>query len=105
MASGPVLVTGGGDPEAMAYRLRKEEIAYRKIGDEFFVLTTEDSTLHNVSGVGVRIMELLDADKSEDEILRILGEEYEADEAEIAADLASFLDELRAKGIITENDR
>jgi hypothetical protein len=105
LASGPVLVTGGEVPEAMAYRLKKEEIAYRKIGDEYFVLTTEDSTLHNVAGVGVRIMELLDEDKGEDEILRILREEYDADGAEIEADLNSFLDELKAKGIITENDR
>jgi hypothetical protein len=89
----------------MTYRLNKEEIAYRKIGEEFFVLTTGDSTLHNVAGVGVRIMELLDDDKGEDEILRILREEYDADAAEIEADLASFLEELQAKGIITENDR
>ncbi len=88
----------------MTYRLRKEEIAYRKIGDEFFVLTTNDSTLHNIKGVGVRILELLDEGKDRAEIARILGEEYEAPSGEIEADLAAFLDELAAKGIVDRNE-
>jgi hypothetical protein len=89
----------------MVYRLKKEELAYRKIGDEFFVLTTADSTLHNVKGVGVRILELLEEGKEEEEILTALLGEYDAPAAEIEADLASFLAELEAKGIITSNER
>ena len=88
----------------MTYVLNKKEIAYRKIGDEYFVLTTGDSTLHNVKGVGVRIMELLDGGKGEAEILPILQDEYDAPAAEIEADLASFLGELKAKGILTRDD-
>lgn len=83
--------------------MNKKEIAYRKIGDEYFVLTTGDSTLHNVKGVGVRIMELLDGGKGEAEILPILLDEYDAPAAEIEADLASFLSELKAKGILTRD--
>jgi hypothetical protein len=89
----------------MTYVLKKKEIAYRKIGDEYFVLTTSDSTLHNVKGTGVRVMELLDEGKNEDEILRVLLDEYDAPAAEVEADLASFLAELEAKGIATRNDR
>ena len=88
----------------MAYRLKKKEIAYRKIGDEYFILTTRDSTLHNVKGAGVRIMELLDDGKSEGEILHLLREEYDAPSAEIEADLAAFLAELEAKGIVAPNE-
>jgi superfamily II helicase len=88
----------------MTYRLRKKEIAYRKIGDEFFVLTTSDSTLHNIKGVGVRIMELLDEGKDRAEIARVLHDEYEAPSDEIETDLAAFLEELAAKGIVTRNE-
>jgi hypothetical protein len=88
----------------MTYTLKKREIAYRKIGDEYFILTTSDSTLHNVTGAGVRIFELLDEGKSEEEILAALREEYDAPAAELEADLASFMAELEAKGIITRND-
>ena len=88
----------------MTYRLLKKEIAYRKIGDEYFVLTTRDSTLHNIKGAGVRIMEMLDEGKDEAEIARILRDEYAAPAAEIEADLASFFEELAAKGIVAENE-
>jgi len=88
----------------MAYRLVKKEIAYRKIGDEFFVLTTRDSTLHNIKGAGVRIVELLDEGKDQAEIARILSEEYDAPAAEIEADLAAFLEEMADKGIVVRNE-
>ena len=88
----------------MTYRLLKKEIAHRKIGDEYFVLTTRDSTLHNIKGAGVRIMEMLDEGKDEAEIARILRDEYAAPAAEIEADLASFFEELAAKGIVAENE-
>lgn len=88
----------------MSYRLKKKEIAYRKIGDEYFILTPHDSTLHNVKGAGVRIIELLDEGKSEDEVLRLLQEEYDAPAAEIEADLAAFLTELAEKGIVASNE-
>lgn len=88
----------------MAYHLKKKEIAYRKIGDEYFVLTPDDDMLHNVKGVGVRIMELLADGKDEDDILQVLLEEYDAPPAEIEADLASFLAELEEKGVVARND-
>lgn len=88
----------------MAYRLVKKEIAYRRIGDEYFVLTTRDSTLHNIKGAGVRIMELLDEGKDEAEIARVLTDEYDAPAAEIEADLAAFLEDMAAKGIVTRNE-
>ena len=88
----------------MAYRLVKKEIAYRRIGDEYFVLTTRDSTLHNIKGAGVRIMELLDEGKDEAEIARVLADEYDAPAAEIEADLAAFLEDMAAKGIVTRNE-
>lgn len=88
----------------MPYVLKKKEIAYRKIGDEYFVLTTSDSMLHNVKGAGVRILELLDEGKGEDEILPVLRDEYDAPAAEVEADLAAFLAELEDKGIVTRDD-
>ena len=88
----------------MTYRLLKKEIAYRKIDDEYFVLTTGDSTLHNIKGAGVRIMEMLDAGKDEAEIARVLSDEYDAPPGEIEADLTAFLEELAAKGIVARNE-
>ncbi len=84
----------------MPYRLRREALAYRKIGDEFFLLTPADSTLHSVAGVGVRVVELLDAGSSGEELERTLLEEYDVPPDVLRADLAAFLEELAAKGIV-----
>ena len=86
----------------MSYRLNKEEAAYRRVGDEFFVLTTRDSTLHNVRGAGVRIIELLEAGKGRDEILTTLLAEFEVDAPTLAADLDTFLAALVEKGILVQ---
>jgi hypothetical protein len=59
--------------------------------------------LHNITGAGVRILELLDEGKDAAEIVRCLCEEYDAEAPALEADLASFLQELAAKGIVTEN--
>jgi len=87
----------------MPLRLKKSDIAYRKIGDEFYVLTLPDNMLHNVRGVGVRILELLDGGKDENEIVEVLAEEYDAPADQIAADLRDFLEELAIKGIISRD--
>lgn len=87
----------------MPLRLNKEATAYRRVGDEFYVLTTRDSTLHNVRGAGVRIMELLEEGKGRDEILAVLLAEFEVDAATLAADVDAFLAELKAKGILRDD--
>jgi len=88
----------------MPLRLNSEDLAFRRVGDEYFVLTVADNTLHRITGAGVRIMELLEEGKDEEEIVRSLAEEYDAGEAELAADLGAFLAELAAKGIVVARD-
>jgi hypothetical protein len=85
----------------MPYRLKKEDLAYRKIGDAYYVLTVPDSTLHHVTGVGVRVLELLDGGKDEAAILDQLSAEFDVDAAELARDLDAFFADLAAKGIVT----
>jgi hypothetical protein len=84
-------------------RLNKDETAYRRVGDEFYVLTTRDSTLHNVRGAGVRIIELLEEGKGRGDILAALLAEFEVDEATLTADVDAFLAALAAKGVLLDD--
>lgn len=87
----------------MAVRFKKDELAYRRIGDEYFVLTLADNTIHRITGAGVRIMELLEEGKDEGEVTSILVAEFDAPAEEVAADVRAFLEELAAKGIVVLN--
>lgn len=88
----------------MVYRLRKDDVAARRVGEEYFVLTLGDSTLHNVTGAGARVLELLEEGLTSDEIRARLAEEYDVAEETLDGDLTSFWEELAAKGIVERTD-
>ena len=64
------------------------------------VLNAEAGSYHALAGSGTRIWQLLAEPVTVDEICAVLQREYEVDEAECAGEVASFLAELQARGLI-----
>jgi hypothetical protein len=85
----------------MRIGLIKDDVIARRVGDEYFLLTTGDATLHNIRESGVYIFEAIEKGRGYDEILNGLVTEFDVKSDRAAADLDGFLRELEEKGIIT----
>lgn len=83
----------------------KKELLKREIGGESFLVplgkTVYDSNgLFVLTELGAFIWDLLPQAQSEEDLLRAVLAEYEVDEATARADILSFLDKLKAMGIL-----
>lgn len=76
-------------------RLRSTDISARTIGDETIVLSLPASRYFTITGVGVRVFELLAEDTSLDELVGTIVDEYEVDPVIARRDIEAFLDRLR----------
>lgn len=85
----------------MRIELLKDDIITRRVGEEYFLLTTGDATLHNIRESGVYIFDAIEKGAGYDEILDGLVAEFDVEKEQAAADLDEFLRELEEKGIIT----
>ena len=85
----------------MRIELATDDVVARRVGEEYFLLTTGDATLHNIRESGVYIFEALEKGADRDEILGGLVGEFDVEKEQAAADLDEFLRELEEKGIIT----
>jgi hypothetical protein len=79
-----------------------DNVSYRKIDDEYFILTVPDAVMHNVTGSGVFIFDQLIEGRDEKEILKALLDEYEVTPAEAEEDLKGFLGQMKELGILNE---
>ena len=55
-----------------------------------------------MNDTGAYIMNLLKEDISEEDIVRLIDMEYDASKEQIAADVQSYLDEFRTRGLLEE---
>lgn len=76
-------------------RLQSTDISARTIGDETIVLSLPSSRYFTITGVGTRLFELLAQDRSLDELVGTIVDEYEVDPATARRDIEAFLDRLR----------
>lgn len=81
-------------------RLRSTDISARTIGDETIVLSLPTSRYFTITGVGIRLFELLAEDTSLDELVGNIVEEYEVDPAIARRDIEAFLDRLRDAALL-----
>ena len=72
------------------------------IGTEMVLLDYDRGIYYGLNPVGARVWQLLSDGKNESEIVELLAEEYDAERAAIAADVAALLRELRERGLLTE---
>jgi Coenzyme PQQ synthesis protein D (PqqD) len=90
-------------PEAVFRRC--SDVRFRVVLDEGVVIKQETAEVLVLSEVGARILELVDGERTVAAIEGLLAAEFDAPAATIATDLASYLDELVAIGLIEARTR
>ena len=79
-----------------------DAIAWTELGDESVLLQTETGLYFGLDEVGTEIWRRVAGGAGEGEIVAALADRYDADRAQIRADVASFMVALRANGLIGE---
>lgn len=83
-------------------RLRPSDILSREIGDEIVVLDMRSSKYLTVTGAGTRLFGLLGEERTTQELVAIVLDEYEVSPTIAERDVAAFLADMRAAGLIEE---
>ena len=81
-------------------RLRLTDISTRTLGDETIMLNLSTSRYFTVTGVGIRIVELLADDTSLEELVGAIVDEYEVDPDNAQRDVSTFVERLRAAELL-----
>lgn len=87
----------------MKAKIRKD-LAWRRVGAELFVVDAAGSRLHELNGTAAAVWEGLAAGKDEAGIAAALAGEFEVDPASARADVAVFVRELTAAGLLKKAD-
>jgi hypothetical protein len=82
-------------------RLRATDISTRRLGDETIVLNLPTSRYYTISGVGMRLVELLGAETSLEELVSVIVTEYEVDPSHARRDVTAFVERLRTAELLT----
>jgi Coenzyme PQQ synthesis protein D (PqqD) len=77
------------------------DVVFRELDGEAVLLDLGSGTYFGLNVVGTRVWQMIEAGRSEAEMVDVLAAEYDAARARIAADVARLLDELRARRLIT----
>lgn len=83
-------------------RLRSSDIVAREIGDEIVVLDMRSSKYLTVTGAGTRLFELLAAERTSEELVTVILDEYEVSRPVAECDVAAFLTDMRTAGLIED---
>ena len=80
---------------------RASTTAHRNVGGEgCLVVVPTEAKVEVLNPVGGRIFELLDGTNSEEDIVRVVLEEFDVTEEQARTDVKAFLDELRDKKML-----
>ncbi len=93
-------VSGSDDRLAKA-----DDSAWRTLEGRAIVLSGHDGMLRILEEVGTRLWELLDENRTVNEILKILLDEYDVEAEVLEKDVLEFLSDLKAKGMIKKVDQ
>ena len=78
-----------------------DEVIESPVGDEIVMLHLGNSTYYGLDAVGVRVWTLLKEGQGPNDIRDALAQEYGVEPAIIARDVARFLGELEANGMVS----
>ena len=87
----------------MSQPLTKNPAAFAetRIDDEIVIMNLASGDFFSLEGSAAAIWNLLDGSRDRAAVLAALSSEYAAEPTGLARDLDSFLDELRADGLIS----
>lgn len=85
----------------MIIPIKKAKLAYNRLQEQIIIIDFSSAKqFHQVNELGARIWELCDGSTSNEEMTKILIEEYEVDESVMARDILTFLEELKANDLL-----
>jgi hypothetical protein len=73
------------------------------MGEETVILDLEQSRYCSLNGVGSRMFVLVQEKPSLDEVIRVLGEEYDIDIETVRQDIVELIDRLVKEGLLVVN--
>lgn len=76
-------------------RVQSTEVSFRMIGDETIVLHLTGSRYYSITGIGSRIFQLLTEERTLDELVAAIVDEYDVSAATARQDIETFLGKLR----------
>ena len=87
----------------MTQPLTKDPTAFAetRIDDEIVIMNLASGDFFSLQGSAAAIWDLLDGTRNRAAVLTALARDFEASEADLEADLDSFLGELRAAELVT----
>ena len=77
---------------------------FRHLQDELVVLELKRGVYFGLDPIGTRIWQVLGEERSLRDVLAMLVEEYEVEEAQGAEDVLGFVQELQAQGLLEISD-
>jgi hypothetical protein len=95
----------------MARRYRRaEEVAFRRIADECLLVPVRTDPHHtmavySLNEVGATLWEALGEPRTEDELVARTVEVFEAEAAQVLADVRDFLTQLESQKLVTREER
>jgi len=78
-----------------------DDVVFRELDGEAVILNLASGMYFGLDAVGTRIWQLLDTHRSLRRTLAALEQEYDAPLDQLAADLTAFVDQLKAKGLLS----
>jgi len=81
-----------------------ENIAWRIIDGQAYIVTVNDSKLHLLNEIGTRIWQLIERKIDFENLVKKLLSEYDVESEKLRADLKEFIEELKTKGLIKIED-
>ena len=80
---------------------RKEQIAWKDLGDHVIILDSGESKMvHHLEEVSSQIWKLIDGTKSKETILNIILENYEVSQETLSNDFDEFIETLRENSLL-----
>jgi hypothetical protein len=83
-------------------QLRQSELTWDVAGDELVILDLQGSVYLKLNGTARVLWERLTKPCTESDLVAALVDAYEIDEQRAATDVASFLEDLRRRRLLTE---
>lgn len=79
---------------------RTADVRYRILDGEAVVVRQRAAEVLGLDAAGSRLLELLDGERTLRQVAQLLAEEFEATPGQIEVDVAEFVAELAAAGVV-----
>jgi hypothetical protein len=84
---------------------RRADVRFRTVLDEGVVIQQETAEVLVLNEVGARVLELLDGARTVGDLVTLLGGEFDATGEVLQREVARYLEELLAAGVIEDAGR